>query len=95
MDGWQRPLVRPQQHLHIPRLPCNGFAAEAISFQNHCAYQEVSIQDGSGFYPRVRRELNSFLGTWLKNLLAQGFDKARAEMIAEAAEPADTIEVLA
>ena len=66
-----------------------------MTFQNQLYYQEVYTQDGNGFYPRVRRELNSFLGTWLKNLLAQGFDKARAAMIAAAPEPAESAEVQA
>lgn len=49
---------------------------EALSFTqaNMGIYQEVYTGDGR-YYPRLKTELNSFLGQWLRNLKMQGFIK--------------------
>lgn len=49
---------------------------EALTYtqDNLGIYQEVYPEPGK-FYPRLKRELNSFLGMWLKNLKDQGFYK--------------------
>ncbi len=46
---------------------------EALSFQQAIPpiYQEVYPEPGK-VYPRLKRELNSFLSLWLRNLKAQG-----------------------
>ncbi len=46
---------------------------EALSFQQAIPpiYQRVYPEPGK-VVPRLKRELNSFLGTWLRNLKAQG-----------------------
>ena len=46
---------------------------EALSFQQSIppVYQRVYPEPGK-VVPRLKRELNSFLGTWLRNLKAQG-----------------------
>ena len=47
---------------------------EALTFQqdNMGIYQQVYLEDGR-FYPSLKKELNNFLNTWLKNLIEQGF----------------------
>ena len=47
--------------------------AEALTFQQAVPpiYQEVYPQPGR-FHPKLRSQLNSFLGQWLSNLEAQG-----------------------
>jgi len=49
---------------------------EALTYQqdNLGIYQEVYPEPGK-FYPHLKRELNSFLGMWLRNLKDQGFYK--------------------
>ena len=46
---------------------------EALTFQqaNPAVYQVVYPEPGK-VVPRLHRELNAFLGTWLRNLKAQG-----------------------
>lgn len=47
---------------------------EALSYQNDYVgvYQEV-YPEPNKVYPRLRKELNSFLGTWLSNIKNQGY----------------------
>ncbi len=47
---------------------------EALTYQQDALsiYQEVYPEPGK-VYPTVKKELNSFLETWLKNLIDQGF----------------------
>ena len=47
---------------------------EALTFQqdNMGIYQQVYHEDGR-FNPTLKRELNNFLNSWLKNLIEQGF----------------------
>lgn len=48
--------------------------AEAMTFQDQFRYQEVYTEkDGKSFvYPKLRKDLNSFLNTWLTNIIQQG-----------------------
>ncbi|HDT14930.1 MAG TPA: DUF1249 domain-containing protein [Firmicutes bacterium] len=50
--------------------------AEALTFQNALVYQNVYDYDDKGekimFKPRLKKDLNSFLKMWLKNLTEQG-----------------------
>jgi uncharacterized protein YqiB (DUF1249 family) len=51
---------------------------EALSFKQDGAgiYQQVYADEAeTKYYPRLKKELNSFLGMWLKNLIDQGFGK--------------------
>jgi len=50
--------------------------AEAFSFQQAIppVYQEVYPEPGK-FYPRLKKDLNSFLRQWLNNLINQGHGK--------------------
>lgn len=50
---------------------------EALSYRldSMGIYQNVYTEDGKAFSPQLKKELNSFLGKWLKNLLDQGFGK--------------------
>ena len=47
---------------------------EALTFQQDSTgtYQQVYHEDGR-FNPRMKKELNNFLNSWLKNLIEQGF----------------------
>jgi len=47
---------------------------EALTFQqdNMGIYHQVYFEDGR-FNPRMKKELNNFLNSWLKNLIEQGF----------------------
>ena len=47
---------------------------EALTFQQDSTgtYQQVYLEDGR-FYPTLKKDLNEFLNSWLKNLLNQGF----------------------
>ncbi|MBC2745750.1 MAG: DUF1249 domain-containing protein [ANME-2 cluster archaeon] len=47
---------------------------EALTFQQDSTgtYQQVYLEDGR-FYPSLKKELNNFLNSWLKNLIEQGF----------------------
>ena len=47
---------------------------EALTFQQDSTgtYQQVYLEDGR-FYPTLKKDLNNFLNSWLKNLLQQGF----------------------
>jgi len=49
-------------------------AVEALAFQDCFGYKRVYEQDGERtlVYPAVKQSLNSFLNTWLSNLLEQG-----------------------
>ena len=54
--------------------------AEALTFQQAVPpiYQEVYPQPGR-FHPKLRSQLNSFLGQWLSNLEAQGHQPIPSE----------------
>ena len=47
---------------------------EALTFQQDSTgtYHQVYLEDGR-FYPSLKKELNNFLNSWLKNLIEQGF----------------------
>ena len=45
--------------------------AEALTYQDSFGYQEV-YPDENHVRPRLKKDLNSFLSQWLKNLLQQG-----------------------
>jgi len=47
---------------------------EALTFQQDSTgtYQQIYLEDGR-FYPPLKKELNNFLNSWLKNLIEQGF----------------------
>jgi uncharacterized protein YqiB (DUF1249 family) len=47
---------------------------EALTFQQDRLriFQRVYLEGGR-FYPNLKKDLNSFLGIWLKNLIDQGF----------------------
>lgn len=49
---------------------------EALTFYQPAfkIYQEVYPEPGK-FYPKLKKELNDFLGMWLRNLKQQGFYK--------------------
>lgn len=69
-------LFEPGSKLMRRLVPSTDSAlgrAEALSFQMAIPpiYQEVYPEPGK-FYPRLRRDLSSFLGTWLRNLEAHG-----------------------
>lgn len=49
---------------------------EALTFQNSMFYHEVYL-DENRFYPALKKSLNSFLGTWLGNCIAQGHQLKR------------------
>lgn len=48
--------------------------AEALTYTQDSLgiYQEVYLEPGK-YYPKLKKELNSFLGMWLDNLKKQGF----------------------
>lgn len=58
--------------MEIRIYPARGIA-EALTFQQAIPpiYQEVYPAPGK-VAPKLKRELNSFLNTWLRNCLAQG-----------------------
>jgi len=47
---------------------------EALTFKQDSTgtYQQVYLEDGR-FYPTLKKDLNNFLNSWLKNLIQQGF----------------------
>jgi len=49
--------------------------AEAMTYQDSFGYQEVYVNGGKQYYPKLKKSLNSFLNTWLGNLKKQGFYK--------------------
>lgn len=55
--------------------------AEALTFQNDYAgmYQEVYSHDGKFVNLMLRKELNSFLEQWLKNIIEQGHKKSKED----------------
>lgn len=48
---------------------------EALTYQQDGLgiFQRVYTEDGKRFYPKLKKDLNSFLGQWLNNLINQGF----------------------
>jgi uncharacterized protein YqiB (DUF1249 family) len=60
----------PDPDMQITVYPEREYA-EAVSYQDFFGYQ--SAEDGAGaVHARVQRELNSFLYSWLGNLIEQG-----------------------
>lgn len=62
----------------------NHGAVEALSYQDTFGYRRVydDAEDGTVVYPVVKKSLNSFLNTWLSNLIEQGHtltEKDRAD----------------
>ena len=45
---------------------------EALTYQDCFGYRKVYDDDLMAFSPSTKKELNSFLGQWLTNLLEQG-----------------------
>lgn len=45
---------------------------EALTYQDCFGYRRVYSDDMTAFSPSTKKELNSFLGQWLTNLLEQG-----------------------
>lgn len=76
----------PGMHIAVKVGEMIGYV-EATSFTNHYmgTYQEVYLEDGR-YYPRIKKELNSFLITWLKNLKLQRFDERLEEFRAQSKE---------
>ncbi|MDX8367703.1 DUF1249 domain-containing protein [Cytobacillus sp. IB215665] len=58
----------------VIRLYPEQQTCEALSFQNDSlgVYQKVYV-DEKHYYPRLKRELNSFLSLWLTNIEEQGY----------------------
>jgi len=46
--------------------------AEALTYQDSYAYNQVYSSDGALVDVRIKRELNKFLKLWLGNLIRQG-----------------------
>ncbi|MBI4979674.1 MAG: DUF1249 domain-containing protein [Spirochaetes bacterium] len=58
---------------------------EALTFQQDSLgiYQEVYTDSTmKQYYPRLKQELNAFLGQWLRNILQQGYLVPAAEPVA-------------
>ncbi len=55
-------------------------AAEALTFQNDYLgiYQEVYLEPGK-FYPKLKKELNTFLDDWLCNMIEAKYELAEKE----------------
>ncbi len=51
--------------------------AEALAYQDSFGYRRVYPEPGK-VAPRAKRELNSFLAYWLKNILDQGHKRQEA-----------------
>lgn len=53
---------------------------EPLTFQNDFMgmYQEVYVDDGKRYHPRLRTELDRFLWQWLKNISEQGYSPNEA-----------------
>ena len=54
---------------------------EALTLQNQFAFSRVypDPERPTAFYPKVKKELNSFLAFWLKNIMSQGFRYMESE----------------
>jgi len=58
------------------RIVKGALMVEALSYQldSMGIFQQVYADEAeTKYYPRLKKELNSFLNTWLKNLICQGF----------------------
>jgi uncharacterized protein YqiB (DUF1249 family) len=61
----------PDPDMELRIIRCNGKSyLEAMTFQNSLIYQEVYPEPGK-FYPKLKRQLNSFLKDWLNNLITR------------------------
>lgn len=61
----------------VVRLDEELGTVEALTYQDQFKYQNVyTYEDGKikGVYPRLKKELNQFLGMWLMNLKNQGHE---------------------
>jgi uncharacterized protein YqiB (DUF1249 family) len=65
-------MADPDMEIRIFPAPLNG--AEALTYQlgSLGVYQVVYPEPGK-YYPKVRKQLNTFLNGWLSNLIDQGF----------------------
>ena len=65
------------------RIYTNARYAEALSFQqdNVGLYQVVYPEPGK-YYPKLKRELNTFLNQWLKNCIDQGHNFNKQDIAA-------------
>ncbi|MDM5182011.1 DUF1249 domain-containing protein [Massilia sp. DJPM01] len=52
-------------------------SVEVLAYQDCFGYRKVYSEDGMTFSPSTKKELNSFLGQWLTNLLEQGHTLAK------------------
>lgn len=52
-------------------------SVEVLTYQDCFGYRTVYSEDMSAFSPTAKKELNSFLGQWLTNLLNQGHTLAK------------------
>jgi len=64
----------PDPDMEIKVMP-EFEAVEVLAYQDNFKYQKVYTEDGKSYYPKLRKELNSFLNFWLNNLKKQGFYK--------------------
>jgi len=68
-------MADPDMKLRL--YPESGMV-EALTFQQDgfpgigTLYQEVYVDNGTRYRPKLKKQLNSFLGTWLCNLHRQG-----------------------
>lgn len=49
---------------------------EVLTYEDCFGYRKVYSDDGMAVSPSIKKELNSFLGQWLSNLLKQGYRPA-------------------
>jgi len=61
-------IASPDMEIRIyPKLEI----AEALTYQDTFGYRVVYPEKGK-FYPKAKKELNSFLNKWLSNIIQQG-----------------------
>ena len=66
-------MADPDMEIRIvkgaPMVEALSYRQDAMGINNHVYTDETETK----YYPSVKKELNSFLNTWLKNLVSQGF----------------------
>lgn len=66
-------MADPDMEIRIVRgaqmVEALSYRQDAMGINDHIYTDETETQ----FSPRLKKELNSFLNTWLKNLISQGF----------------------
>jgi hypothetical protein len=68
-------VANPDMTVRFFEYPEVNFkGVEALTYQDQFGYQQVYPEPGK-VYPRVKKQLNAFLCTWLNNLKKQGFYK--------------------